>query len=178
MAETTKKQRVLRVANFKEVLDLANRGNPAAQSEVQRELDAHPEIWRSLGDLAGHAEQSFVRMIAPDNFLFAESVRRRAAEMRKELAGAFPTPLELLAAQRLVAAWMYLQHVEVRCAQAEGDLPAAKFWLVRQQQAHRVYHAAVKSLLLVRELLPAAAPPAPHRSGRLLAGANGERRPL
>lgn len=169
--------------NFKDLRDRANRGDPAAQAELSRALDSHPDIWRGLGDLAAHAQRAFVHMIAPNDFLFAESIRRRAGELRRELAGVFPTPLELLAVDRVVAAWLQLQHVEMQIALADGEVPTAKFWLQRQLQANRLYHAATKSLLLIRELLPPAAPPAaltkndvaqisPYRDGRL--PGNGE----
>ena len=97
--------------------------------------------------------------------------------MRRELAGAFPTPLELLAVERVVAAWLALQHVETQCAKAEGDVAVAKFWLQRQQQAHRLYQAAVKSLLTIRELLPSQSSPlwAPHgTNGDLPERVNGQ----
>ncbi len=60
---------------------------------------------------------------------------------------------------RLIAARMHLEHVESQCAKAEGEIPLARFWLARQRQAHNLYHCAVKSLLLVRTLLPPAEPP-------------------
>ncbi len=179
------KQNVPAPVNFKELCDRSNRDDPAAQAEVCRALDANPDLCRSLGDLASHAQRVFVRLVAKNNFVFAESVRRRTAELRKELAGAFPTPLELLAVERVVAAWLQVQHVEMQIALADDEIPKAKFWLQRQLQANRLYHAATKSLLLIRELLPPAAPPtalaangtagaAPHCNGRLLDSANGE----
>ena len=80
--------------------------------------------------------------------------------MRRELAGAFPTAVELLAVERVVASWLYLQHVETQCANEDGDVATAKHWLLRQQQAHRIHLGAVKSPMLVRELLPSATQPA------------------
>jgi hypothetical protein len=122
----------------------------------------------------------FLRHVAKDDYLFLESVRRRAEEMRRELAGAFPTPLELLAVERVVAAWLQVQHVESQIVLADGEIHRAKFWLQRQLQASRVYHAAVKSLLLVRELLPPATEPsslASNGTGDSTANHNGQLRP-
>jgi hypothetical protein len=179
------KPSIPRPANFNELRDRADRGDLAAQAELTHWLNENPTVWRTLGDLANHAQMVFVRLVAKNDFLFSESVRRRAEELRKELAGAFPTPLELLAVQRVVAAWLQMQHVEAQIALADADLPKAKFWLQRQLQANRLYHAATKSLLLIRDLLPAAAPPATlgangaadtgvRRNGRLPATVNGE----
>jgi hypothetical protein len=71
----------------------------------------------------------------------------------------FPTALETVAVERLVTAKVYLDYIETQCAKAEGEITSARFWLLRLQQAHRNYHSAVKSLLLVRELLPPAGLP-------------------
>jgi len=147
-------------ANLNDLRQRANQGDPAAQAKLCRALDANPAIWRRLGDLATHAQLEFVRMIAGGDFLLGESVKRRIAELRTELLGVFPTPLETVAVDRLIAARMYVEHVESQCAKAEGEIPLAKFWLARQRQAHNLYHSAVRSLLLVRTLLPSEGPPA------------------
>jgi len=98
------------------------------------------------------------------------------AESRAELLGVFPSALETVAVDRLVAARTYLEYVESQCAKAEGEMSSARFWLLRQQQAHRNYHSAVKSLLLVRELLPSEGPPAAltaNGNSRLAVSMNG-----
>ena len=146
--------------DFDELRQLADRGDPTAQAELRKLLDDHPEIWRQVGDLAVHAQLEFVRLIAKNDFLLTESIQRRAAEMRRELAGAFPTPVELLMVERVVACWLQVQYVESQIALADGELLKARFWLQRQMQANRLYHAATKALMLVREVLPPAAPPA------------------
>ncbi len=171
--------------NFGELRGRASQGDPGAQDELSRVLDAHPEIWRRVGDLAAHAQLEFTRLIAKGDFLLSESVRRKAEEMQRELQGVFATPLEIVAAQRVVAAWLQVQHVEAQIAVADGEVTKAKFWLQRQLQANRLLHAATKSLLLIRELLPPGAPPAAitangtsdtgiRRDGRMAASANGK----
>jgi hypothetical protein len=62
-----------------------------------------------------------------------------------------------MAVQRIVATWMGLQAVESMCAQAQGKFEQARFWLRRQEQAHELYAAAIKSYALIREMLPPAA---------------------
>lgn len=154
------KQSVPLPANFKELRNRADQGDSEAQAELKQWLDENPTVWRKLGDSANHAQMVFLRLAAKNDFLFSESIRRRAEELRQELAGAFPTLLELLAVQRVVAAWLQMQHVEAQIALAEDDLPKAKFWLQRQLQANRLFNAAMKALLLIRELLPPEGPPA------------------
>ena len=145
---------------LEELRKRADHGDAEAQAALRRWLDRNPSTWRQLGDLAAHAQLEFTRLISKGDFLLSESVQRRAAEMRKELAGTFPTPLEILATERIVAAWLQVQHVEAQIALADGEIVKAKFWLQRQLQANRLLHAATKSLLLIRELLPPAAEPA------------------
>lgn len=163
---------------FDRLCKRANDGDSEAQQELKALLDAHPEIWRGMGDLAAHAQKNFIRLIAEDEFLLTEAINRKAAEMRRELAGAFPTPLELMAVERVVGCWLQLQYVSSKCAQAEGELSRATFWLKRADQAQRAYDAAVRSLLLIRELLPSEntvdAPPGNgHAVARGVPGTNG-----
>lgn len=183
--QTTANQAGRSGLSFAELRQLADKGDAAAQAKISHLLDLHPGIWRRVGDLGKHAELSFVRMIAENDFVLGESVKRRAAEMRNELAGVFPSAAELLAVQRVVASWLYLQHVESQCARAEQDAATAKLWLIRQQQASRIYLGAMKSLVLVRQLLPAATEPAAlaangtataklNGKGRLPVAANGD----
>ena len=52
-----------------------------------------------------------------------------------------------------------LHLVDSMCGQADGAVERARFWLHRQAQAHKLYAAAEKSLLLIRGLIPAAVQP-------------------
>ena len=79
--------------------------------------------------------------------------------MRQDLAGPAPTPLETMAVERIVLTWTQLQTTEMRFMQAQHDLGWARYWLKRQQQADKIYREAVKSLMIIRELLPTVIPP-------------------
>jgi hypothetical protein len=137
----------------------ANAGDPAARNEIRKFLDMNPAVRRRLGNLAAHAEMSIARLASEGEFLMQEAITRQAAEMRRDLAGAFPTPLEVLGVERVVQAWLFLQATEAVCSRVEGDLRPAAFWLKRRQAADHAYRNALKCLLLVRELLPAAVEP-------------------
>ena len=63
-----------------------------------------------------------------------------------------------MAVERIVATWLHFQHTKARFQQSQKDLGWAKFWLRRLEVADKLHREAVKSLLLVRELLPAAVP--------------------
>ena len=147
-------------SDLAELRQRANKGDQKAQAEIRRLLDGNPDLGRRIGDLAYHAQLSFVRLVAQNDYLMSEAIKKRADELRRELAGAFPTPLEIMAVERVVAAWLQTQYVEGQIALADAEIPRAKFWLQRQLQSNRLLHAATKSLLLIRELLPPEGPPA------------------
>ena len=94
---------------FERLVRKANEGNQRAQGLLRKVLDACPEIWQRVGNLAEHAELSLIRLIAKEEWLLTESIRRKAEHMRKELAGPNPTPLDAMAIERVVACWLQLQ---------------------------------------------------------------------
>ena len=124
-----------------------------ARRELQDLLDEHPEIWKEAGDLAAFAQSSWLRLIAGHNELFGDSLRRKAEEFRRELAGPQPGVLERLLVERVVACWLPLHYYEALAAQP-GELPVrqAKFVQERLNLAQRRYIAAVKALATVRRL--------------------------
>jgi hypothetical protein len=145
---------------FTELRKRANQGDSKARAELKSWLDSHPSVWNEIGDLACHAQAEFLRLVTKGDFLFSEAIRRRAEQMRLELLGAFPSALEIVCVERIVASWLQVQYVEGQFGASDGDIQRGRYWLQRQLQANRLYHAAVKSLLLVRQLLPAEGPPA------------------
>jgi hypothetical protein len=138
----------------------ANQGDARAREALSKYLDSHPELWSRLGNMARHAELALIEAASGGEWLTAEAIKREAARMRRDLAGPSPSPLELMAIERVVLTWEQLQHVEMGFVQAQQNLGWARYWLQRQQQADRLHREAVKSLLLIRELLPTALQPA------------------
>lgn len=142
-----------------ELRQRADRGDPEAQQALREFLDENPQVWQKIGDMAAQAEVNLIRLIAKEDFLLTEAIRRKAAELRQRLAGAFPTPLEQMAVERVVSAWLHAQHVDAQCARAGGGGEDARFWLKQQTQAHRLYDAAMRALVLVQKHLPGMADP-------------------
>jgi hypothetical protein len=128
-------------------------------------LDDHdlllsPEMWQGYGDLALQARCSWVQLAAGSNLLMDECLTRKAAEMRKDLAGETPSPLEQLLADRVVVGWLQVSSYDSLIAQTRETTPA-KVRMLQQQYdgAHRRYLAAIKTLATVRKLLPPARSP-------------------
>ena len=105
------------------------------------------------GDLARQAEDSLIAVAAGKNLAFKEALRRKRELMRAELAGANPTPVERLLAERVVACWLQVQDADVRYAQAKNlSLEWGKYYQQRMDRAHKRYLSAIKALAVVRKL--------------------------
>jgi hypothetical protein len=134
----------------------AREGDREALPRLREYLDRNPEIWEQAGDIARHARDSWIRMIAGQDLAATEVFARKADALRTELAGADPTPLERLLVERVVATWLQVHHADAMVAQAGNvSLRQADFARKRQDSAHRRYLTAIGALVTVRRLLPA-----------------------
>ena len=137
------------------LMDRARGGEPGADLKLRALLDEHPEVWRQVGDMAKLAENAWVELIGGPDVGLKESVTRKAAELRAELYGASPSPLERLLSDRVIACWMQVHHADAVAAQAkEPSLKQADFASKRQDRAHRRYLSAMGALTAIRRLLP------------------------
>jgi hypothetical protein len=141
------------------LLERARRGDPGAVPALRAALDGTPGLWERAGDVAAHAEHAWVALIAGDDELLREAVRRKAAGLRAEVAGPDPSPLEALLAARVVSTWLQVHYAEAASAQAR-DVPlrVAEFGLKRVESAARRFDRAVAALAAVRRLLGRADP--------------------
>jgi hypothetical protein len=141
--------------DFAELVKRANAGDDTALAMMRKTLDSCPEIWQNVGDLAKHAQQAMVKLIAGDNKLVSESLLRKAAEMKTELSGPSPSKLEKLAVERIVACWLEMEYLATAYPVAKGEtLGQAKFALKQKESSERRFNAAMKSLTTLRALLP------------------------
>ena len=148
---------------IRELLGRAARGDPEALPELRAVLDRRPELWRKLGDLAAHAELAWVGEVAGANAALAEVLTRKVAELKRELGGPMPPPLERLLVDRIAACWLQIHHADLAAARpvdatAEGRERLRK----RQEAAERRYAGAIEALARVRRLLPAGGVPSPN----------------
>ena len=133
----------------------ANEGEGPALVELRELCEGHPELWAGIGNLAAQAQASLIQAIAGKNEVVAEAIGRRAAELRRELAGTEPTPLEQLLVGRIVACWLALHYAEMRYAQNLGKLTMeqGEYHQRTIDRAQKRYLAAIKALAQVRRLL-------------------------
>ncbi len=141
--------------DLKTLVERARKGDRSVLPDLRKALDENPDIWQSVGDLAKHAEATWIKLIAKDDLLIHESIRRELDRRREELVGKDATPLEKQLVDRIVACWLALQHAEMMAAStAEHTLPQREHYLKRLDAAERRHTAAVSQLTKVRELLP------------------------
>jgi hypothetical protein len=138
----------------------AEQGDESALPELRAALDANPWIWQRYGDLARQSQAAWLQLIAGPNLLLHESVERKAEQLRAELAGPEPSPLERLLVERVIACWLQTQYADAAYAQQQNPSPAQHTAaLKRQAGSHQRYLYAIKTLATVRKLLKPALSP-------------------
>jgi len=143
------------VRELRELVQKAKAGDASVVSRIRQILDEHPVVWQHMGNVARLAQEAWVHLLAGSDPLTAESIRRKAAEMRDELSGENPTPTEKLLAENVVSAWLETEHARIALADVSGSsLPKANYWLKRAELADKKYHAALKLLTTLRAKLP------------------------
>lgn len=139
---------------LRSLVEETRQGDASALLKLRTLLDEHPEIWRHAGDLSALVENTWIDVLAATNPLGVESLKRSMAEMRAELAGESPTPLERMLVDLALSSWLALKHAE--CMAADQSDGPAKLVRRRQQrvlEAHRRHLGAIKTLAEVRTRL-------------------------
>ena len=124
-----------REAREREVAELAALG--AALAPLDELADA----------LSGNPASEALRVLLgrhTSNPVIREATERKLDQLRAELLGPSPTPLERLLVERVVATWLYLHHVEMAFAGKETyTLPQGAYYQAAISAAQRRHLAAV-----------------------------------
>jgi hypothetical protein len=140
---------------FQALVKRANKGDEDALAELRQTLSDNPQIWQAVGNLALHARMVLARAIAGGDQFVLDSLLRYANELESSLVAPQSGPLERLAVQRIVAAWLECNYAALQGAEPHGEtLKHAKFALEIRESADKRFHAAIRSLALVRQMLP------------------------
>lgn len=139
---------------FQELVRRASQENEHCLRGLREILDQQPEIWQKVGDVSALAERAWVDLLSAGNKLLDESIPRRLKGLKSDLAGPSPTPLESLLIDYLGVTWLAAQQGEIAAAQAGGSPEVARLRLRRAESAQKRFTGAVKTLSLVRALLP------------------------
>jgi hypothetical protein len=134
----------------------AEQGDTSVLPQLRRLLDETPALWEHYGDLARHAEQSWLALVSGPNLCLQESLQRQLGKLRAELAGETPTPLERLLVDRILACWLQVHYADAAFAQLKdkecrpAQLRSAAHL---QDRAHHRYLTSIRQLATVRKLL-------------------------
>ena len=145
----------------------AEGGDKEARKELRRLVrDSSPEVIAEASGIARRAESMLAKTISAGEPLMHEAIQERMRQMRAEIAGEDPTPLEVLLTERVVAGWLLVEVLEgLIAAQYHRDVNAHRVppgHIIQQsrilESATRRYLAAIRELARVRKL-QAGAPP-------------------
>lgn len=100
--------------------------------------------------------------MAGSNQFAAESIKRHLAELKHDLAGAHPTPLESLLIGQIASAWLAVQHAELEVSASGGSVQQRALRLRQAESAHKRFLRTVQTLTTLRAKLPAGLVPLHH----------------
>jgi len=140
---------------FAEVVRRASEGNAQCLAGLRAQLDNNPAIWRRVGDVGALAEKAWIELISSGNKLAEESIVRRQRELKADLAGPHAAPLEKLLIDLVGVTFLATCQAEHAAASPTGsNIQVAGYKLKRAESAQRRFSRAVRTLTLVRALLP------------------------
>ena len=150
-----------RLAALRAISEEAEGGSRNARKRLRRLVrSSSPEVIAEASDIAGRAQWMLVKTISAGEPLMEEALQERMHQMRTEIAGENPTPLEVLLTERVVAGWLLVEVLEgLIAAQYQRDVKAhrvAPTYVIQQsrilESATRRYLAAIKELARVKKL--------------------------
>ncbi len=153
--KTTEIDREKAMAELQDLVERAKSGDRSAVPRLREYLDRNPQLWRNSGSIAVQAQAAWINgTVGPDLHL-RECMSKQINEMKAELCGDSPTPLEALLVERIVTCWLHLGYLEAREAQfPERSERWFKLRMERYAMAERQFRGAVNALVTVRQQAP------------------------
>jgi hypothetical protein len=139
------------------ILDRACQGDETILPHLRQLLAEHPELMDQFGNLARHAEEAFLNVLAGPSLLGKEAARLHLAKLKEELGQPAASPLEKLLISRVAVTWLQVHQADLDLAGClKAGQSTSKFSVQahrRLDQSHRRYLASIKQLAIVRKLL-------------------------
>jgi len=142
------------------VLAVTERADQGDKEALKLALEAHqavPRLWPKAGVLRDNAERSILDALLREGrqpFTRA-TIEHQLDQMRADLCGENPTPLERILVDRVVLCWLDAMYADtVRAQRLAGDCSfrQAEFFQRRAEAAQRQFLRAVTTLATVRRL--------------------------
>jgi hypothetical protein len=150
-----------RLTELRTLSEKAEAGDKEARKELRRLVRASsPEVIAEASSIARRAEWMLVKTISAGKPLMEEALQERMHQMRAEIAGENPTPLEVLLTERVVSGWVLVEVLEgLIVGQYQRGVTAHRVppaHVIQQsrilESATRRYLAAIRELARVRKL--------------------------
>lgn len=136
-----------------DLMDRANTGDREAIAELRKFVDKNPQLWRNLGDMASHAEKSWIGLICSQDPLLVESLLRETERKRQELLGDSYRPVEKILVDQIIATELELRHREQQRATGSGGTARQKSAILKSaESAHRRLMQATRTLEQIRAM--------------------------
>jgi acyl carrier protein phosphodiesterase len=102
-----------RLAELRVVSEEAEAGDRNARKRLRRLVrSSSPQVMAEASDFVGRAEWMLANTISAGEPLMREAIQERMRQMRSEIAGESPTPLEVMLTERVVAGWLLVEVLE------------------------------------------------------------------
>ena len=156
-----------RLTELRALSEKAEAGDKDARKELRRLVrESSPEVIAEASSIARRAEWMLVKTISAGKPLMEEALEERMHQMRSEIAGASPAPLEALLTERVVAGWLLVEVLEgLIAAQYQRDVTPHRVppaYVIQQsrivESATRRYLASIRELARVRNLQAGTSP--------------------
>lgn len=157
-----------RLAELAVLSEKAEAGDKDARKELRKLLrSSSAEVIVEASSIARRGEAMLIKTISAGEPLMQEALKERMGQMRPEIAGENPTPLEVLLTERVVCGWLLVEVLEGLIAAQyhrgnEGHRVGPDH-VIKQSRildsATRRYLAAIRELARVRKLQATAPPP-------------------
>ena len=137
-----------------EVLTKAQEGDASVLPQLRAILreDDSPYV-ELMGNMAAIVERTLCSGLFGKNLGAKEALVLKLARLRDELAGAEPTPIERLLAERTASCWLIVYEYERQYANAgQLEMRQAEFHQRRIDAAHRRFLSSLKTLATIRRL--------------------------
>ena len=151
-----------KLAVLRALSEKAENGDKEARKELRRALrESAPEIILQASDIGRRGQWALIKTVAANDPLTEEALVARLEQMRAEVAGPEPSPLEVLLTERICSLWLLIEVLEMLVsAQLSADLPrehqSPTSYLQHvfkwQESANRRFLSAMRELARVRKL--------------------------
>jgi hypothetical protein len=158
-------ERETKIDRLQALSSQAKGGDKEARAELRRAVaECSPAIIAEASNVARRAERMLVNTISAGEPLMQETLKVRLDQMRAELAGENPAPLERLLVERVVAGWLLVEVLEAlltgqfRSGAPKSSRVSPSYTLQMSkilESATRRHLAAIRALAQIRKMGPA-----------------------